>query len=166
MWRFAIDAPHFTDATLLLGRRPGVNHAEKEGGTAMAQGSDGLALLGRALLATLFILSGWEKLTGFSGLVDFIAGRNLPIPQALAVLTVAIELGGGVLLLLGLKARWVAWVFVVFVLVITPIFHDFWNAPAGQMKNQEINFLKNLSILGGMFMVAAFGPGRFSVDRA
>ena len=131
----------------------------------MTQRSDGLALLGRALLALLFILSGWEKLTGLSGLVGFIASKNLPMPQVLAVITVAIELGGGTLLLIGLKARWVAWVFVVFLLVITPIFHDFWNAAAAQMENQKINFLKNLAILGGMLMVVAFGPGRFSVDR-
>ena len=132
----------------------------------MTQKSDGLALLGRALLAVLFILSGWEKLTGFAGLTSLLASKNLPIPQVLAVITVAIELGGGILLLIGFKARWVALLFVVFLLVITPIFHGFWNAPADQMKNQEINFLKNLAILGGMFVVAAFGPGRFSVDRA
>lgn len=132
----------------------------------MTQKSDGLALLGRALLALLFVLSGWEKLTGFPGLVGFIAGKGLPLPQVLAVLAVAIELGGGILLLIGFKTRWVALIFVVFLLVITPIFHNFWSAPADQMKNQEINFLKNLAILGGMFMVAAFGPGRFSLDRA
>ncbi|MEP6943780.1 MAG: DoxX family protein [Betaproteobacteria bacterium] len=131
----------------------------------MTQKSDGMALLGRALLALIFILSGWGKLSGFDGTVGYIAGKNLPMPQVLAAITVAIELGGGLLLLIGLKARWVALLFVVFLVIITPIFHNFWSVPAAEVATQEINFMKNLAIIGGMFMVAAFGPGRFSVDR-
>ena len=56
--------------------------------------------------------------------------------------------------------------FVVFLIVITPIFHNFWDVPAAQAQMQQINFMKNIAIMGGMFMVAAFGPGRFSIDRA
>jgi len=132
---------------------------------AMNQRSDGMALLGRVLLAAIFILSGWGKLTGFEGAVGYIASKNLPMPQVLAAIAVAIELGGGLLLLIGLKARWIALLFVVFIVVITPIFHNFWAVPADQAQGQQINFMKNLAIIGGMFMVAAFGPGRFSVDR-
>jgi len=131
----------------------------------MAPRSDGMALLGRALLAVLFIVSGWGKLTGFQSAVGFIASKNLPVPQVLAVIAVVFELGGGLLLLIGLKARWVALLLVVFLLVITPIFHNFWSAAADQAGNQQIHFMKNLAIMGGMFMVAALGPGRFSVDR-
>jgi len=131
----------------------------------MAQRFDGMALLGRALLALIFILSGWEKLMGFQGAVGAIASKNLPMPQVLAVIAVIFELGGGLLLLLGLKARWVALLLVVFLVIITPIFHNFWAAAADQMKNQQIHFMKNLAIMGGMFVVAAFGPGRFSFDR-
>jgi len=132
----------------------------------MTRTSDALALLARALLAVLFIQSGWGKLMGFAGVVGYIAAKDLPMPQVLAVMSVAIELGGGILLLIGWRARWVALLFVVFVLVITPIFHNFWNAAANQVQSQQINFMKNLAILGGMLMVVAFGPGRFSVDRS
>jgi putative oxidoreductase len=54
---------------------------------------------------------------------------------------------------------------VLFLIIITPIFHNFWAAAADQVANQRIHFLKNLAILGGMLMVAASGPGRLSIDR-
>jgi putative oxidoreductase len=131
----------------------------------MKTASNGLALFGRAALAAIFIISGWGKLTAFSGTMAYIASKGLPMPAVLAALAVAMELGGGILLLLGLKARWVALAFVGFLIVITPIFHNFWDVPAAQAQAQQINFMKNLAILGGMLMVAAFGPGRWSVDR-
>jgi putative oxidoreductase len=132
----------------------------------MKERSDGMALVGRILLASLFIWSGWGKLNGFSGTAELIGSIGLPMPQVLAALAVVLELGGGILLLLGLKARWVALALVVFMIVITPIFHNYWDAPAAEVQMQQINFLKNVAITGGIFMVAAFGPGRFSIDRA
>jgi putative oxidoreductase len=128
--------------------------------------SNGMALLGRALLASLFIWSGWEKLNGFSGTAGFIGSQGLPMPQVLAAIAIAVELGGGILLLIGLKARWVALAIVIFLIVITPIFHNYWDAPAAEVEMQQINFMKNIAILGGMLMVVAFGPGRFRIDRA
>ena len=123
------------------------------------------ALVGRALLASLFIWSGWGKLNGFSGAAGYIASKGIPMPQVLAALAIAMELGGGILLLIGLKARWIAWAFVGFLIVITPIFHNFWDVPDAQVRMQQINFMKNVAILGGMLMIAAFGPGRVSADR-
>jgi putative oxidoreductase len=125
---------------------------------------DVAALLARVLLAILFIWSGWGKLTGFDGAVNAIASKGLPLPQILAAITVLIELGGGIALALGWRARWVALLFALFLIVITPVFHDFWASPAAQLMAQKINFFKNVSILGGMLMVFAFGPGRYSVD--
>ena len=131
----------------------------------MQQRSDGLALLGRVLLAVLFIVSGWGKIGGFDGTAGFIASKGLPLPQVLTALAIAVELGGGVLLLAGWKARWAALAMAAFTIVITPIFHGFWNAPAAEAMDQQIHFLKNIAIIGGLLMVAALGPGRFSADR-
>jgi putative oxidoreductase len=116
------------------------------------------ALIGRALLASLFIWSGWGKLSGFSGAASYIASKGIPMPQVIAALAIAMELGGGILLLIGLKARWIALAFVGFLIIITPIFHNFWDVPDAQVRMQQINFMKNVAILGGMLMIAAFGP--------
>ena len=126
---------------------------------------DAAALIGRILLAVMFVISGWGKITGFSGTVDSIAGKELPIPQVLAAIAIAIELGAGLAIVFGWKTRWAAVAMMVFLVVITPIFHAFWNVPADQATMQLINFMKNLSILGGMILLFAWGPGRYSVDE-
>lgn len=145
-------------------RAPGVVHTH-EALTAAYPARDGAALAGRVFLAILFIWSGFGKLTGFAGTAGYIASKGLPMPTVLAALAVAIELGGGILLLLGWRARWVALLMALFLVVITPIFHAWWASPEAQVGMQKINFFKNVSILGGMLMVFAFGPGRFSLDR-
>jgi putative oxidoreductase len=127
---------------------------------------DTAALVGRILLAVMFILSGFGKIGGFEGTVGYIASKGLPLPQVVAALTVALELGGGILLAIGWKARWVALAFAVFCLLAGLIFHNFWAVDAAQKMAQQINFLKNLSIAGGMLMVFAHGPGAYSVDRS
>lgn len=131
----------------------------------MNHGSAILALLGRVLLASIFVYSGFGKITGFQGAVGYISGAGLPMPQALAVASIIVEFIGGLALLIGFRARWAALVFVVFLIIITPIFHNFWSVPAVEAMNQQINFIKNIAIIGGMLMVMAFGPGRYSVDK-
>jgi putative oxidoreductase len=143
-------------------RAPGVVRPEV---TAAVPMRDGAALAGRALLALLFIWSGIGKIPGFSGTVGYIASQGLPMPTVLAALAVIVELGGGLLLLVGLKARWAALVLGLFLLVITPVFHAWWNVPEAQVTAQQINFVKNVAILGGMLLVWGFGPGRYSFDR-
>jgi putative oxidoreductase len=127
---------------------------------------DALALAGRVLLAAMFIISGWGKTTGYSGTVGYIASQGLPVPHVLALVAIAIELGAGLAIAFGWKTRWAALAMVIFLIVITPIFHAFWNVPADQATAQNINFMKNVSILGGMLVLWASGPGRFSVDEA
>jgi len=124
------------------------------------------ALAGRILLAVIFILSGFGKITGFDGAVGYIASKGLPMAQLVAVATIAVELGGGILLAIGYKARWAALALAIFSLLAALIFHNFWDVEAAQKMNQQINFLKNLAITGGMLMVFAFGPGRYSVDKS
>jgi putative oxidoreductase len=69
------------------------------------------------------------------------------------------------LILFGWKTRWAALGLVVFLIVITPIFHNFWSAPEAEKMMQQINFVKNLGLIGAFLFLFAFGPGRFSVDR-
>ena len=131
----------------------------------MTQTRDVAALLGRILLAIIFIKAGWGKIPGFEGTVGAIASKGIPLPQVAAAITVALELGGGILLVLGWKARWVALAFFLWLIPTTFLFHPFWAVPPEQYVAQQSNFLKNVAIMGGMLMVFAFGPGRLAIDR-
>jgi putative oxidoreductase len=124
------------------------------------------ALVGRILLVLMFLTSGFGKVTGFEGTVGYIASKHLPLPQVGAIIAILCELGAGILLLVGFKARWAALVLAIFTLAAGILFHDYWNADAAAKMGQQINFWKNVSITGGMLMVFAFGPGRYSVDKA
>ena len=127
---------------------------------------DWAALVGRVLLALAFIISGFGKVTDFVGTTSLIASQGLPLPPLLTAVSIAIELGGGLAIAAGWKTRWAALALAVFLIVITPVFHAFWAAPPEQVMMQNINFMKNVSILGGALLLFAFGPGRFSIDRA
>ena len=131
----------------------------------MSSYSSVLALLGRVLLALIFVLSGQGKIGGFAGTAAAIASKGLPLAEVLAVLTILIELGGGLLLILGWKARWAALIIFLFLIPVSMAFHPFWTMAGAEAMQNQINFMKNLSIMGGMLMVAAFGPGRYSIDR-
>jgi putative oxidoreductase len=121
--------------------------------------------IGRILLGLIFVIAGWGKITGFDGTVGYMVAYNVPMAQLLAVLTIIVEIGGGVLLIIGWKARWAALALFVFVLIVTPIFHGFWAVPDDQKQLQTIMFLKNLAIMGGMLYVAAFGTGSMAVEK-
>lgn len=123
-----------------------------------------LTLVGRALIALLFIPAGLAKIGGFAGVAGFIASKGVPLPEVAAALAIAAELGLGLLLLFGWKARWAALGLAIFVAVITPIFHNFWAAPPAQVTAQQLNFYKNMATLGGLLILVAFGPGGWSVD--
>jgi putative oxidoreductase len=123
------------------------------------------ALAGRILLAAIFVISGFSKIGGFEGISGYIASKGLPIPQVLAALTIALELGGGILLVIGYQTRWVALAFFLWLIPTTFVFHKFWGIDPAQAQAQMTNFLKNVSIMGGMLLLFAFGPGAYSLDR-
>jgi putative oxidoreductase len=125
---------------------------------------DFMSLLGRALLALLFIPAGWGKIAGFAGVAGYIASKGIPLPEVCAALAIAAELGLGLLLLVGWQTRWAALGLAIFVAVITPIFHNFWAMPEAQVMMQKQAFFKNIAVVGGLLVVAAFGAGRFSLD--
>lgn len=118
-----------------------------------------LPLLGRILLGAPFILSGLGKLTAYTATVGFIGSVGLPLPQLGWLIAITVELGGGTLLLLGYRARFVASVLAAFALATAIFFyHNFAD------QNQMIHFLKNIMILGGLLQIVYFGAGPLSVD--
>ncbi|HMN75708.1 MAG TPA: DoxX family protein [Burkholderiaceae bacterium] len=123
-----------------------------------------LVLVGRVLLALMFVLSGFGKLTGIEGTAGYIASAGLPMATALAVIVGLLEFFGGLALMAGFHARWAALALGLFTLVASLLFHNFWAMPADKAFMQQLMFMKNLSIAGGMFVVAALGAGPLSVD--
>ena len=121
-------------------------------------------LVGRVLIAWLFIPAGWGKIAGFSGVVGYIASKGVPMPEVCAAIAIAAELGLGLLLLVGYQARWAALGLAIFVAVITPIFHNFWAVPDAQKMMQMQAFWKNIAVVGGLLVLWAFGPGGWSID--
>ena len=123
-----------------------------------------LALGARVLIAALFLPAGLAKLGGFEGTVGYIASVGLPLPQLGVVLAVVVEVGGGLALLAGYKTRWVSWALALFTVVAGVFFHAFWNAAPEQFMVQQIMFMKNLSIAGGLLALSVLGAGGFSAD--
>lgn len=127
--------------------------------------ADLVALFGRILLALIFVVSGLGKITGFAGTAAYMASKGLPMVQVLLPLAIAAELGGGLLLALGWKTRWAAALLFLFLIPTTLIFHQFWGLDPKLAQMQQIHFLKNVAIMGGMLMVIAGGAGAWSLDR-
>jgi putative oxidoreductase len=126
--------------------------------------NDAITLVGRALLSWLFIPAGFGKLMGFAGVVGYISSKGVPMPEVCAAIAIAIELGLGILLLVGWQARWAALGLAIFVAVITPIFHDFWAATGAAAGMQKQAFWKNVAVLGGLLMAYVHGPGAWSIE--
>jgi putative oxidoreductase len=127
---------------------------------------DGVALIGRIALAAIFVLSGLQKLIDFTGTASMIAGAGVPLPTVAAAVAVVIELGGGLAIFAGWMTRVAALAIVVFLIIVSPIFHNFWTMEGEARMMNQIMFLKNVSMLGGFLLLMAFGPGRYSVDKS
>ena len=123
-----------------------------------------IVVVGRVLLALMFVLSGFGKLGNIAGTAGYIASGGLPAATALAVLVGLFEVLAGLALAIGFKARWAALGLALFTLLASLLFHQFWAAPAGQQMVQQLMFMKNLAIAGGMLMVAALGAGPLALD--
>jgi len=127
--------------------------------------ADFAALVGRVLLVILFLKSGWGKIGGFDQTAAMMASKGVPMAELALVVTIVLELGASLLIAIGYKTRWAAIGLALWLVPVTIMFHAFWAVPADQVMNQTNNFFKNLSIFGGMLMLFAFGPGRYSLDR-
>ena len=121
---------------------------------------DAVALIGRLLLTNLFILAGVNKLGAAEGTIGYISSVGLPFAELIYYGAVAVEIVGGLMLAVGFKARYAAAALGLFSIAAAVFFHSNFAD-----QSEMTSFLKNLSLAGGMFVVAAFGPGRLSVDR-
>lgn len=125
------------------------------------------SLIGRVLLALIFIWSGLIKITQPAGATGFMTMYQIPMAEVLVYAAGLVELIGGLLLASGFKARWGAILLVLFLIPTTAIFHTELVIPfadENQARMQWVNLMKNLAVIGGLLLAAAFGPGPASVD--
>ena len=143
---------------------------EPNGSSHLAAGFDvntvlpWVPLAGRILLSFIFLWSVIGDLGSWTGRTAYMASKGMPVPALFLAGAVVLKLAGGILLILGYRARLGALMLLVFLVPTTLIFHAFWSAPQAQYASQLINFQKNLGIMGGLLMVIALGPGRWSLS--
>ncbi len=123
-----------------------------------------VVFLARLLLALMFVLSGFTKFAGLAGTAGYIASKGLPMPQLLAFGAAALEVVAGLALVAGFQARLAALALAVFTFLASILFHNFWAVPAEQQMVQQLFFLKNMAVIGGLLLVWAFGAGPASLD--
>ena len=130
----------------------------------MNAASNPLVLLARILISAIFISAGFSKIMGFDGITAYIASKGLPMPMVVAGFTIALEILGGLAIVLGYKARVAGLLLGLFSILAAFIFHNFWAFPPEQAYIQNIMFMKNLSMAGGLFLLTVFGAGGYSID--
>jgi putative oxidoreductase len=123
-----------------------------------------IPLLARVLLAPVFLLAGIGKITGWDGTAAYMASAGMPLVPLFLVGAIAVEVGGGIALLLGIKTRLTGLVMALFMVPVTLIFHSFWNLQGQEQYVQMLMFLKNIAIIGGLLMVATYGGGRWALE--
>jgi len=123
------------------------------------------ALFGRIFLSAIFLFSAFGKITDWSSFAHQMDQKGMPAVPVLLAGALTFELLGGLSVLLGFYGRVGAVLLILFLIPTTLIFHNFWAAEAAQQMNQMQHFLKNVAILGGLFVVSALGTDGFSIDR-
>ena len=126
---------------------------------------DKVLLAARLLVAPLFIYSGIGKILAFEVTAGRLPGGAGGFGSVLAACAIVIELGGSLALILGVYTRCAAIAFIVFTVLASVMFHNFWASPPAQVVPQTVNFLKNLALIGLFAMIAAFGPGAYALRK-
>jgi putative oxidoreductase len=125
---------------------------------------DVVLLVARILLVLLFVIFGWKKLIGFGGTVAYFSHNGVPMPFLAALIAVAMELVAGVAIALGLFTRPLALLMALYTLGTALLGHPFWNLAGTARVEAEINFLKNVGLIGGFLLLYVTGAGRYSLD--
>jgi putative oxidoreductase len=125
---------------------------------------DEVILVARILLALLFLVFGWSKLTDYGGTVAYMAQAGAPLPSVAALVAIVVEVFVALAVVLGAWTRPLALVLALYALGSGLIGHPFWNMEGAARFGNAINFYKNVSLIGGFLLLYVAGPGRYSVD--
>jgi putative oxidoreductase len=126
---------------------------------------DKVLLAARLLAAPLFFYSGIGKILAFGVTASRLPGGEGGFGSFLAAGSIVIELGASLALVLGIYTRCAAITLIVFTILATLMFHNFWASPPAQVTAQTVQFLKNLELIGLFAMIAAFGPGAYALRK-
>jgi putative oxidoreductase len=130
----------------------------------MANSSSSIPLFGRILMGLIFLISGLFKIMGYSQMVAFATSKGLPLASVGIACAIIVEVLGGLAVISGFKARIAAWVLFLYLIPTTLLFHNFWALKGMEQQDNMAHFMKNLAIMGGLLLLAAYGPGAYSVD--
>ena len=152
------------DLAQTLNQKPTLRQAADGGRADASPLASGIDLVGRVLIAALFLPAGISKLTGFEGTVGYISSAGVPLAALAAALAAAVEIIGGAAVLLGYRTRIAAAALALFTVAASVLFHAYWATPADQAMVQSLLFFKNLAIVGGLLVLAANSTGRWRLD--
>ena len=123
-----------------------------------------VSAVGRIIIALIFVRAGINKLAAIAATSATMKSHGIPYPDILVWGVVLLELGGGLMLMAGLYARWVALALFFYTMSLALIFHAYWAAPEAAARTEAAFFFGHLSMMGGMLYVVAFGAGPYSID--
>jgi putative oxidoreductase len=121
-------------------------------------------LFGRLLIVALFLPAGLSKLMNFEGTLGYFNSLGMPAPSLALVIAIVVEILGAIALIVGFQTRLVAIVLAIFTFAATLLGHAFWAVPAEQAFVTQLLFFKNIAVIGGLFVLASSGAGKFSID--
>ncbi|HEU5409376.1 MAG TPA: DoxX family protein [Candidatus Acidoferrales bacterium] len=124
-----------------------------------------VSFIGRLLIVYIFATSGVAKMVDWSGNVQYMSTRHLPLIPVLLAIAMVIEIVGSICLVTGLYARTAAFIMFLYLTAVTVLFHNYWAFSGMLAGSQETHFRKNLAIMGGLLMIAAQGPGKWALGR-
>ncbi len=128
-------------------------------------GKDGILLVARVLIALLFLIFGWQKLLDYSGTVQYMTHAGVPLPALATVIAIIMEFFVSVAIILGAATRPLALLLALYTLATAFIGHHYWTMSGMAHFENEINFYKNISIIGGLLALYVAGPGCYSLDK-
>lgn len=124
------------------------------------------SVMGRLMIVTIFLMSAvGNKIPQFKTVAGYMASEGVPQPQVMLAGAIVFLIVGGLSVLLGYKTRLGAGLLLVFLILATYYFHDFWTKTGQSQQMEMIQFMKNLSLMGTMVFLMANGPGAYSLDR-
>jgi len=122
-------------------------------------------LVGRILIAVLFLPAGISKIPGWENTAAYMASKGVPMVSVVLALTILVEIVGALMIMFGYRARWAAGIMFLWLIPVTLVMHNFWDADAAHKMMQSIMFYKNVALMGTMLLIVGLGSGPKSLKN-